>query len=336
MISIFVLLVVVSTLLTAGLREYALRRSLLDIPNHRSSHEAPVPRGGGVAIVLIVMGFVFVAGMTDNLPRELFWAFAGGGSLIALIGWIDDHRDLSSSFRAIMQFIAAAWTVFCFGGIDSIQLGEGSFTLGFLGSILAIVLIVWLINLYNFMDGTDGIASVQALTAGGLGVFFFLTSGQIGAALLCLTLIASTSGFLLWNWAPAKIFMGDVGSSFIGYLFAVLALYGEKTGSVPGLVWAILLGGFFWDATLTLFKRMLNGERWYAAHRSHAYQRFVQSGYGHEQLAVRFLLLNVVVLWPLAYAAWAFPSWLFLLTVISMLLCSSLWLFIQNRYDTAQ
>lgn len=128
--------------------------------------------------------------------------------------------------------------------------------------------------------------------------------------------------------------MGDVGSSFLGYMFAVLALYGEQTQSVPVLIWIMLLAGFLVDSTLTLLKRVKNGERWYAAHRSHAYQRYVQLGHTHAQLAVRFSVLNLIVIWPMVIWAFYKPKLLIWLTLMILLLCSMLWLLIQKRYDS--
>lgn len=336
MLILFALLFLLTVFLTGQLRRYALNRALLDIPNERSSHTLPTPRGGGLAIVIVILLGVLFASLIDEVPHDLAIAILVGGSAIALLGWLDDHRDLSAAIRASVQGLVAVWLVFYLGGFSTLTLGHYDLHLGGFGSFLAAIACVWLINLYNFMDGTDGIASVQALSAAGLGLGLFLLSGDVGAALVCIMILATCAGFLMWNWSPARIFMGDVGSSFLGYMFAVLALYGEQTQSVPVLMWMMLLAGFLMDSTLTLLKRVKNGERWYAAHRSHAYQRYVQLGHTHAQLAVRFSVLNLIVIWPMVIWAFYKPKLLIWLTLMILLLCSMLWLLIQKRYDSQQ
>ncbi len=333
MFLIFTSTIIISVILTGLIRRYAIRQSLIDIPNERSSHKAPVPRGGGLTIVLISLCSILFVGYLNLLDQNQIIALIGGGSLVAAIGWLDDHRDVSALFRAVVHFIAAMWTVFWLGGLGPIELGFSTMDLGWFGSLLAVMGMVWLINLYNFMDGTDGIASVQAITAGSFSVFLFLSSGVTGPALITLVMIGATTGFLLWNWSPAKIFMGDVGSSFLGYFFGALAILGEQSGSVPVLIWSILLALFFWDATLTLIHRFKSGEKWYAAHRSHAYQRFVQMGHSHQKLALWFLVINVTFLWPIAWFAVNYKSSLLVLALVIAGLSVGLWLTIRRKYD---
>ncbi len=146
------------------------------------------------------------------------------------------------------------------------------------------------------MDGTDGLGAIQAICAGIMGGILFRLQGEAGLAMVCFVLAAASAGFLILNWSPAKIFMGDVGSYLIGFAFGVLVLLGEQTASVPALVWSVLLAVFVWDATLTLVKRAVFGEPWYAAHRAHAYQRLGQLGISHRQVAIGFLLINVCLL----------------------------------------
>ena len=333
MFLIFFLIIIISVILTGLIRRYAIHQSLIDIPNERSSHEVPVPRGGGMAIVLICLCSILFVGNLDLLDQHQVIALIGGGSLVAAIGWLDDHRDVSALFRVVVHFIAAIWTVSWLGGLGSIELGFTTMDLGWFGSVLAVTGIVWLINLYNFMDGTDGIAAVQTITAGSFSVFLFLYAGVAGLALITLVMIGATTGFLLWNWSPAKIFMGDVGSSFLGYFFGALAILGEQSGSAPVLVWSILLALFFWDATLTLIYRFRSGEKWYAAHRSHAYQRFVQMGNTHQKLALWFFVINVTILWPIAWFAMNYKSSLLVLALITAILSAVLWLAIRHKYD---
>ena len=333
MIPLLISSLIIAALLTGLIRQYAIRKSLIDIPNERSSHEVPVPRGGGLSIVLICLISILIIGFSEQLDRNQVVALFGGGSLVAAIGWLDDHRDVSALFRAFVHLIASIWTVFWLGGLGPIELGFTTMDLGWFGSMLAVIGMIWLINLYNFMDGTDGLAAVQAITAGSFSVFLFLSAGVTGPALITLIMIAATTGFLLWNWSPAKIFMGDVGSSFLGYFFGALAILGEQYGSVPVLIWSILLALFFWDATLTLINRFRSGEKWYAAHRSHAYQRFVQMGHSHQKLALWFLVINVTILWPIAWFAMNYKSSLWVLALVIATLSAGLWLTIRRKYD---
>ncbi len=321
-----------AVLLTGLLYRYALHRSLIDIPNERSSHTVPVPRGGGFSIVLITLLCLIYIWQTGYIKNDTFIALTGGGLLIAAIGWMDDHRDVVALSRAIIHFIASIWTIMWLGGLNSIDLGFTEISLGWFGSFIAVVAMVWLINLYNFMDGTDGIAAVQAITAGVFSLFFFLSSGTTGLAIIILALVGATTGFLIWNWFPARIFMGDVGSSFLGYLFAALAILGEQTGTLPILIWTILLALFIWDTTLTLISRIRKGEKWYSAHRSHAYQRFVQMGNSHEKLALWFLLINIMILWPVAWVAIEHKPYMLLLNICIAVLSSGLWLTIRRMY----
>jgi Fuc2NAc and GlcNAc transferase len=322
-----------SVVLTGLLRAYALRRSLLDVPNERSSHVTTTPRGGGLAIVLVVLAVTGWLQQHQLLPPGLAQVLFGGGAAVALIGWIDDHRSLGAAVRAGTHLLAAAWAVYVFGGVAEIDLGFARPTLGVtFGSALAVIAIAWLINVYNFLDGTDGYAGTQAVCAALAGVLLFHLAGQVGLAMLCATVVAASAGFLVWNWSPAKIFMGDVGSYFLGYVFGVLALFGEKSASVPAMVWVMLLGVFIWDATLTLARRVLSGERWYEAHRSHAYQRLHQMGFSHRRIAFLLLAVNGLWIWPLTWAATVRPGFLLTASVSSAVVLAGLWFAIQRRF----
>jgi len=297
---------VLSWLLASRVRLYALDR-LLDIPNERSSHSVPTPRGGGLAIAVTVLGGTIFAAARGWIDWNLALALGGGGAMVAAVGWIDDHRSLSALTRFAVQFISAGWAVFWLGGLPSLTVGFGSLQLGFLGTILGVVGIVWAINLYNFVDGIDGLAAGEAVSTGVIGGLILLAMGQYGLAMMALLIAAASAGFLPLNWAPAKLFMGDVGSGMLGYLFAVLAIASENAGAVPLLIWVLLLGAFVFDATVTLCRRIAHGERWYHAHHSHAYQRMVQAGRSHAQVSVMILFINLALA-VLAIVAWLRPT----------------------------
>jgi Fuc2NAc and GlcNAc transferase len=298
---------VLSWLLTAAVRRYALTR-LLDVPNRRSAHKVPTARGGGLAIALVVLGGVAAAHAAGAVPFRTAAALVGGGVMIAGVGWVDDHGGLPARLRALVHFAAAAWALFWLGGMPRLELGVGAAHLGPAGAVLAALGIVWVTNLYNFMDGIDGIAGGQAVVVGVAGGALLWAAGAPALALAALLVAGASAGFLLWNWQPARIFMGDVGSGAIGYAFGVLALASENAGAVPALVWLLLLGVFVVDATVTLLRRMARREPFLHAHRSHAYQRAVQGGSTHARVASAVLLIDLVLA-LLAAAAVLRPAW---------------------------
>jgi Fuc2NAc and GlcNAc transferase len=281
--------------LSGLVRRYALARSLLDVPNERSSHSVPTPRGGGLAIALVVLaGLALLATAGQVAPRTAV-ALGGGGALVAAVGWLDDRRrGLPASVRLVAHAAAAVWTIAWLRGMPQLTVGAGAVSLGLGGALLAVLGIVWLTNLYNFMDGIDGLASGEAVTVGVAGALL-LGPREPSLALLALLLASAAAGFLIWNWPPARLFMGDVGSGFIGFLFGGLALASENAHALPALLWLVLLGPFFMDATITLLRRIARGERWYAGHRTHAYQRAVQGGWSHRLVTITVATLSAAL-----------------------------------------
>ncbi|ODT33266.1 MAG: glycosyl transferase [Lautropia sp. SCN 70-15] len=293
---------VVSALMTGLVRRYALARSILDVPNARSSHTAPTPRGGGVAIVLATLAALPVLAAAGSLPWAALWALWGAGGFVALVGFLDDHGHIAARWRLLAHFAAAAWALAWLGGAPPLLVFGVSFDLGWLGVLLAAVYLVWLLNLYNFMDGIDGIASVEAIAVGVGGALLYALIGHPGLAMAPLALAAAAGGFLLWNFPPARIFMGDAGSGFLGIVLGVLSL--QAAWQAPQLLWswAILLGVFVVDATLTLLRRLLRGEKVYEAHRSHAYQH-ASRRYGRH-LPVTLAVAAIDLFWLLPIALW--------------------------------
>jgi Fuc2NAc and GlcNAc transferase len=293
--------------LTRQVRAYALRR-LIDRPNERSSHVVPTPRGGGLALVIAFLAGATLLALAGVVDGRTAVALLPGALAIAAVGWLDDHRPLPSLPRLGVHVLAAAWAVAWLGGMPALRAGRSLLHLGPPGAVLAVLGIVWATNLYNFMDGVDGIAAGEAVAAGAAGAVLLWMAGAPGLAAPALVLAAAAAGFLPWNWQPARIFMGDVGSGAIGYAFGVLALASENAGAVPALVWLLLLGVFVVDATVTLLRRMARREPFLHAHRSHAYQRAVQGGSTHARVASAVLLIDLVLA-LLAAAAVLRPAW---------------------------
>ena len=297
---IFPIVALASLLLTAVLRQYALRRSIIDIPNARSSHTVPTPRGGGVAIVLTFALSLLVLALLQLVSIAESVALLGSGLLIAVIGFMDDHGHIAARRRLLGHFIAAAWALFWMQGLPAITFFGFSLSLGWLGHLLGAFYLVWMLNLYNFMDGIDGIASLEAICAcGGLSLIYFL-SGHEALIWAPLLLAMAVVGFLYWNFPPARIFMGDAGSGFLGIVLGGLSIQAAWVGSEFFFAWLIMLGVFVVDATFTLGRRLARGDKVYEAHRSHAYQ-FASRQFGkHLPVTVSIGVINVVWLFPLA------------------------------------
>ncbi|MBH3445325.1 glycosyltransferase family 4 protein [Pseudomonas moraviensis] len=290
----------ISFLLTSRLRNYALSRSLMDIPNARSSHSTPTPRGGGVAIVV---AFLFASGLllyVDEISLANFLGMTVAATAIAVIGFMDDHGHIAARWRLLGHFTAAVWLLGWMGGFPPIVLFGVYVDMGWAGHVLAALYLVWLLNLYNFMDGIDGIASVEAICAClGACLLYWLAGldSLIGGPLL---LAASVAGFLYWNFPPAKIFMGDAGSGFLGIVLGGLSLQAAWVSAPMLWAWLILLGVFIVDATFTLFCRLFRGEKVHEAHRSHAYQ-FASRRYGrHLPVTIAVGMINLFWLLPIA------------------------------------
>ena len=311
---------VVSATLTELTRKFALSHGVLDIPNERSSHSAPTPRGGGVGIVATTTSGMSALAATGWLSLDLFMALAVGGVAIAIVGFIDDRRRLSAKVRLAVHFGAAVWALWWLGGLPPLRLGETVVTFGLGGYVLGALGIVWTLNLFNFMDGVDGIAASEASFIIGAGTLLTLSGGVVtGAVAAALLFAAACCGFLLWNWPPAKIFMGDVGSGYLGYGVVVLALIAARDNVVALLVWVILGALFFIDATITLGRRVARREPAHEAHRSHAYQRLARRWGSHRSVTLLALGINLLWLLPCAFFAIQNPryaSWILALALL--------------------
>ena len=288
-------------LLTWFVMRLARRLALLDVPNERSSHQLPTPRGGGAAIVFTVVGTWLLAAVYGLVDRQDVVVLAAGGLLVAAVGLADDRSDVPAKWRLLVHLISAGLLVAATGGLNEISLGGLSLELGWVGAILALLYVVWLLNQYNYMDGIDGIAGVEAVTVALPAAALLWSVGDAAMAVVTVTIGAASLGFLVWNWAPAKIFMGDVGSSFVGYVFGALVVVSHSTSGVDIYAWSILLGVFIVDATVTLIRRIVTREKFYEAHRSHAYQHAVDRHGSHARVSIAVGLINLVWLFPVAW-----------------------------------
>jgi len=243
-----------------------------------------------------------IAWFSGTLSTDVLCGLLGAGALVAVIGFMDDHGHIAARWRLLGHFTAAIWVLFWLGGLPVLEVFGLSLDLGWLGLIVAAFYMVWMLNLYNFMDGIDGLASVEAICAT-LGMcLIYLVTGQTGLTGPALALSLAVGGFLFWNFPPARIFMGDAGSGFLGIALAILSLQAAWADSQLFWSWLILLGVFIVDATVTLVRRLMNGQKVYEAHRTHAYQ-YASRRYGrHLPVTLAVLAINVLWLFPLAWA----------------------------------
>lgn len=301
-----VVVIPVVFLVTAGLtwvvREYALRAGMVDHPGPRRSHDRLVPRGGGLAIVLAMLAALGEVPAGPGLWRD---GFLFGSVLIAGLGWMEDHRPLPVAWRLAIQLLLAGFVVTWLGPVEAIGIAGRLVPLVWLWTPMAILALVWMMNLFNFMDGSDGLAASQAIFSGLLLAMIFFHFEQPGLAWLAALGASASAGFLVWNWPRASIFLGDVGSLFLGWWLGFLALAGTLTGTVSVWLAFIVVSPFVVDATCTLVWRVAGRAQWYTAHRDHAYQRLIRSGWRHGRVLRALLALNVSMVLPAAaLAAW--------------------------------
>jgi len=295
----------------------ARRWQLLDTPGERSSHRRPTPHGGGVPLVLAFsVGLLLAAWWYGNWASP-YVHLALAAVFLMVLGVIDDLRGLSVRLRfaiySLLCLLVAATL------LPPVLATPAAWSGALLGGMVALGML-WSLNLYNFMDGIDGIAAMQCIVACcSAALLSWGSGGGERYALFCLILAASHGGFLLWNWPPARLFMGDAGSVPTGFLLAGLALVGAVQGQLNPLCWLVLLAVFITDASWTLVWRIATGQPFTQPHRLHAYQRL--SRYWDSHLAVDMLLLAVNALWllPLAWAVQVQPDYGVILVILAYL-----------------
>ena len=300
-IIVFILLAILSYFGISYFRRIAWKYQILDTPNERSSHLKPVPLGAGIIIVLIVLAAsAWVANETD-WKRSLIYIVSA--SIIAWIGWRDDVHRVPALFRLIVQSIIASVSIAGMGYFKVVSVPLfGDLQLGVIGLIITFLWIVGLTNAYNFMDGIDGNAGGVAFSAA-LGWMWLAADTQKWFVFwLALAIAASSIGFLGHNWTPAKVFMGDVGSTFLGYSFAVLSLVSATQGGDALLLGTLLMWVVIMDSFVTFVGRVVKGENVFSGHRSHLFQRLVLSGYKHTTISLLNMFLTGIA-GMLAYLA---------------------------------
>jgi len=321
-ISAVALAAFLSFLLTGIATWYAGRRGLLDHPGDRQSHTVATPRGGGAGLVaaLLMVSLLIGGGNSSG-----FWVqcVVPAVAVLALTGWWDDHTSLGVGFRFFIQLAVSFYLLWCAANAGWVQ--------GVIPMIMSVLFMIWMTNLYNFMDGSNGMAGLQGVfSASVLAVLFYL-SGDHYFALLALLLAACCVGFLPWNLGRARVFMGDVGSLALGFLFAVFLLYGTGSGAFDYPLALMVMLLFLTDATLTLLSRVIRGERWYNAHRQHLYQRLIADGWTHARVAMLYQAINLTLVLPGIVIAVNFPALAWATALVLTLIFVLGWFFIRIR-----
>lgn len=294
-----------SLLLTYLIRQYAIKKSIIDIPNERSSHSIPTPRGGGLAVIITFFIGLFI--FRESIEENLFYALLSSLPII-IVSLVDDIVTLSSKIRFIVQALSALLALYFLGGVDSIDFIFFQLN-GWWLNIFAFISILWITNLYNFLDGIDGYAASEAILVA-LGIYLILHNN------LGIIVAVAVLGFLIFNWHKASIFMGDVGSATLGFIFAIIIFSDTSGGNI--YFWLIMLSLFWYDATVTLVRRYQNGERVTQAHKKHAYQRLTQFGWSHSRVVLYSIAINVIFLLLLYGIPREFWVYLFVFNLIMM------------------
>ena len=300
----------------------AEKSGMIAQPGERQSHDVATPAGGGLGLIFSIV--VTSLCLQSVLPIPSFWwqNMLPGILLLAIVGWRDDKHPVSPLLRLSVQLAVSLWLL-GFGWLQFSLRDVGLFA-------SATVAMVWLMNLYNFMDGSDGMAGFQGVFAGLVMAVLFQTGEQYAMALLALAVAAACAGFLPLNFPRARVFMGDVASVPLGFIFASLAVYGIQTGSVGLPVSILVMSVFIVDATLTLLTRVLCGERWYTAHAQHVYQRLIAQGWSHRQVLVAYQAINVILVLPAIVLAEINPQYAVVTVGLTFLLLGACW-HIANR-----
>lgn len=285
----FILLTTVfisSFILTFVIRYFAIKSKIIDIPNERSSHITPIPRGGGLSIVLTWYLAITYLFFNHEIENSLYFALLSGIFLV-IVSFIDDIFNISPKIRLLFQFLSAGLALYFLGGFQQITMPFSNIAFSLFFVFFVWFSIVWFVNLFNFLDGIDGYAATQA-------IFLSLSLAFFSIDFTPLILAVSTMGFLIWNWQKAKIFMGDVGSTSLGFTLAVLAIHYGKNLEMNILIPIILSSVFWFDATITLIRRKINKENITQAHRKHAFQRITQAGWSHQKTVIYAQFINLL------------------------------------------
>ena len=305
MTSSIVVILIAAFLFTIALSgivlRFAFKLGLIDIPNERSSHSIPVPSGGGIAIACVFLALLPSLPVENIVSLNLTYAIYGSGIMIALLGFMDDRSHIPAYKRLVIHVLAAIWVIYFLFMHSNTPLAAGGDLSWWALALLLIISLVWLLNLYNFMDGIDAITGSETISVSLCASLLTWQTAPSDLSWIILLLLASAvAGFLVWNLPPAKLFMGDSGSAFLGIVLGCLMIYSILISSQLFYAWLILLGVYIVDASVTLIRRILASQKFYEAHRSHAYQHAAKRYHSHGKVSLAVVIINLLWLLPIA------------------------------------
>jgi Fuc2NAc and GlcNAc transferase len=282
-------------------KKFAIYTGIFAHQNHRTLHDEPIPRGGGVVFSILFILFIFLIWPYLELSNNLFLILGVGGGVATLFGFIDDIMNIRARTKLIIQLLLSGWVVYWLY-LDSLLVMNWMPI--YIMITACLFFMVWMMNAYNFMDGVDGMASSGAIFSSlTLALVLSLTSNSVELIPIFILIATTVSGFIIFNWPPATIFMGDAGSVFLGYIFGALLIFTTLNGSLSIWNWLIVFGYFFADTTVTQIVRIILVKKWYLAHQSHAYQNIARINGSHLKVTSRVTLYNII--WILPIAIWS-------------------------------
>lgn len=301
---IYFLVFALTLLITYQIKQHTLAKGLLDIPNDRSSHTIPTPRGGGLAVVIVAFISLLLIHALSDIDNSIFYTLSSLILLLSIVGWYDDKLSISAKIRFAIQFLVASIAIGFIGSINYINFGIASLNIAYISIPFTLLFIVYFINMYNFMDGIDGIITSHSVISGLFLAIWFYFLQEKSLATFCLVLSAANLGFLYWNFSPAKIFFGDVGSTTMGGVFAVLGVYLFVEHDISIVMFIGLFILFIVDTISTIFRRALRGEKIWQAHREHLYQKLSRYTQSHALVSGFTCMTSILIGLFLTYLFW--------------------------------
>ena len=297
-------------------KKYANYIGIMATPNYRTLHELPIPRGGGIVFSILFILAIFLIWRYLQLSDNLFLMLGVGGGMAAIFGFIDDIKNIRARIKLIIQLLLSSWALYCLYSANLLLLNWLPI---FITIPAYLFFMVWIINAYNFMDGVDGMAASGAVFASlTLALVLYLTDNSVELIPIFILIAAMVGGFIIFNWPPASIFMGDAGSVFLGYIFGSLLLFTTLNGYLSIWIWLTVFGYFFADTTVTQIVRVISIKKWYLPHRSHAYQNLARITGSHLKVTGGVTLYNIIWIFPLTLLSALMPEMGVILTILAI------------------
>lgn len=315
--SIIFVLFFLTVVLVYLYKKIAVYFKIVANPDFRTLHEKPTPRGGGIIFALIFIFTIAAFGNNFDLPQKMFYMLCVGGLFATIHGFIDDIYNIKPQIKLVIQLLLGVWVVYW---LISEELLAFHWIPEFILIPLMIFFMIWIINAYNFIDGIDGMATSGAIFISlSVAILLILVDGSVILIHIFALILIVSSGFIIFNWPPASIFMGDSGSIFLGYIFGSLILYSVLTNEISIWSWLTVLGYFLADTTVTQIMRVILVKKWYLGHRSHAYQNLARITNSHFKVVGGINIYNLLWVLPLTILSALAPEYAYIAAILSVL-----------------